>query len=92
MRDALEQLSRHPAGDGVDPLVASVRSLAVAAGATGPDASRLADTVHTYPEAASAIAAASTVQDMIRAASEMGNDAWTSHQREPRARSTDAAA
>ena len=92
MRDALEQLSRHPAGDGVGPLVASIRGLAVAARAAGLGADRIADTVRAYPEAASAIAAASTAQDMIRAASEMGNDAWTSHQREPRARSMDAAA
>ena len=83
MRDALEQLSRHPAGDAVVPLVESARSLAMAAGATGPDAYRLAGTVRAYPEAAGAIAAASTAQDMMRAASAMGKDAWTSHQRGP---------
>ena len=92
MQDALEQLTRHPADDAVDRLVDNVRSLAVAARVARADANRIADIVRAYPEAAGAIAAASTMEDMIRAASVIGKDAWTPHQREPRARSMDAAA
>jgi hypothetical protein len=92
VQDALEQLTRHPADDAVDRLVDNVRSLAVAACVARADASRIAGTVRAYPEAAGAIAAASTMEDMIRAASVIGKDAWTPHQREPRARSMDAAA
>jgi hypothetical protein len=68
VRDALEQLSRHPAGDGVDPLVASVRGLAVAADATELEADQIAGIVRDYPDAARAIAAASTAQDMVHVA------------------------
>ena len=81
VRDALEQLSRHPAGDSVDPLVASVRGLAVAADATELEADQIAGIVRDYPDAARAIAAASTAQDMVRVATLLfeGKDAGEGH-------------
>jgi hypothetical protein len=70
-----QQQWQQKSGGSADELVESVWTLATVAGASSDDADRVAAIVRVCPDAAGAIAAASTAEGMVKETREHGEDA-----------------
>jgi hypothetical protein len=77
VKDEHEKWKRQGGGGVPDALARCVFNFATAAGVESSNADRVADTVRQYPDAATAIEAASTAQEIVNAATRLstGRDA-----------------